>query len=196
MSINLLESIQIKMGYPPLQKVDPNTQGVEGSNSSPKEEQFSQAAIPSVLSALYRFSRTDEGAENILQGTVSTNGANMIFEDNEESVIKKIAAYSKYTLAETRIKINTIIAAAVTIIKENLSAHPAIHDLKTFLAGQKNNFLPYLPAALQMGELLHDNTIDDSTNKMGGPISDLMHAIGGKFSDGEVTKEEFPDSSK
>ncbi len=192
MSVNLLESIQIEMGYPPLQKVDPNTQRVEGNDSSSNEEQFSQAAIPSVLTALYRYSRTDEGADNILQGSVSTNGASMIFEDNEETVIQKIADYSNYTVAETRTKINTITAAAVHLIKEHLPAEPAIHDVKTFLAGQKNNFLPYLPASLQIGELLHDNTLDDSTNKMGGLLSGLMHTIGDKFSDGEVTKEDSP----
>lgn len=189
MSVNLLESIQIEMGFPQLQKVDPNTQKTEVTKSSSKEEQFSQAAIPSVLSALYKYSRKDEGAEAILQDEVSTNGAGIIFEDNEETVIQKIADYSNYTVAETRTKINTITEAAVHLVKENLPTQPSIHDVKTFLAGQKNNFLPYLPAALQMGELLHDNTLDDSTNKMEGPISGLMHAIGGKFSDGEVSEE-------
>lgn len=192
MSVNLLESIQLEMGYPPLQKVDPNTQGVEENNSSSNGDKFSQAAIPSVLTALYRYSRTDEGADNILQGSVSANGASMIFDDHEESIIQKIADYSNGNFEDTRGKINTIIAAAVHLIKENLPAQPAIHDVKIFLAGQKNNFLPYLPATLHMGELLHDDTLDDSTNKMGGLLSGLMHTIGDKFSDGEVTKEESP----
>jgi len=192
MSVNLLESIQLELGYPPLQKVDPNTQSVEENNNSLEEEKFSQAAIPSVLTALYRYSRTDEGADNILQGTVAANGASMIFDDHEESVVQKIADYSNCNIEDARRKINTIIAAAVHLIKGNLPAQPVIHDVKTFLAGQKNNFLPYLPATLQMGELLHDDTLDDSTNKMGGLLSGLMHTIGGKFSDGEVTKEESP----
>ena len=39
-----------------------------------------------------------------------------------------------------------------------------------------------MPAALNMGELLHDNTLDDNTNKMEGPVSSLIQRIGSAFS--------------
>jgi hypothetical protein len=41
-----------------------------------------------------------------------------------------------------------------------------------------------LPPALQMGDLLNDNTMDDRTNKMEGPISSMMHSIENKLSGG------------
>ena len=56
--------------------------------------------------------------------------------------------------------------------------------------GQRNNILPFLPAELQMGELLHDNTLDDRTNKMEGPVSSIIRAIGGGFSNGEAEKKD------
>jgi hypothetical protein len=55
---------------------------------------------------------------------------------------------------------------------------------------QRNNILPFLPAELQMGELLHDNTLDDRTNKMEGPVSSIMRAIGGGFSNEDAEKKD------
>ena len=46
----------------------------------------------------------------------------------------------------------------------------------------QDRILQMRPYALKMGELLHDNTLDDNTNKMEGPISSLMQSIGSVFS--------------
>lgn len=190
MSVNLLEAIQIQMGYPALQKIDPNTQVVVEDSSTPNEDRFSQAAIPAVLTALYKYSRTDEGAENILLGNPSTVWTDVIFADNKESILQKIAAYSFYSQENAMMKMHSIAASAVSMIKEKLPENAASHDVKLFLTGQRNNILLYLPAVLQMGEMLHDNTLDDRTNKMEGPVSSMMRAIGSQFSDGEVEKKE------
>ncbi len=183
MSTNLLEAIQIKMGYPSLQKVDPNTQEVKTNNNTPDEHHFSQAAIPAVLTALYKYSRTDEGATNILKGGAAANWTDLIFADNKENVIQKTADYSCYTKENAEIKMNTIAENAVTIIKERFAANANIHDVKKILSDQRDNILLYLLPVLQMGEMLNDNTFDDRTNKMEGPASSLMQAIGGQFSD-------------
>lgn len=189
MSINLLEDIQSKMGYPPLQKIDPNTQEVKDDKNTPDEHLFSQAAIPAVLTALYHYSRTDLGALTILQYSSLTDWTDRIFSDNKEEIIQKIATYSNYTIGNTVEKMNSIAAIAVTDIKEKVPEHATAHDVKKFLADQRNNILPFLPAVLQMGEMLHDDTLDDRTHKMGGPVSSLMHAIGGQFSDGDIVEE-------
>ncbi len=190
MSINLLEVIQSKMGYPPLQKIDPNTQEVTKDKNSPDEHLFSQAAIPAVLTALYNFSRSDIGALTILQYSSLTDWTDRIFSDNKERIIQKIAAYSNYTIENATNKLNSIAAHAVTDIKENVPEQATAHDVKKFLADQRNNILPFLPAVLQMGEMLHDDTLDDRTHKMEGPVSSLMHAIGGRFSDGDIVEKE------
>ena len=102
MSINLLEDIQSKMGYPALQKIDPNTQEVTKDSSTPDEHLLSQAAIPAVLTALYNFSRSDVGALTILQYSSLTVWTDRIFSDNKEAIIQKIAAYSNYTIEPSR----------------------------------------------------------------------------------------------
>ena len=190
MSTNLLETVQTQMGYPALQKIDPNTQMVTADNSTPDEHLFSQAAIPGILTALYKYSRTDEGAENILQGTISTDWLDILFGDNKKSVIQKIAFYSNFPGEITEIKLNTIAVNAVNNIKKKVPAEATIHDVKKFLADQSPDILLYLPASLQMGEILNDNTLDDRTNKMEGPLSSLMRGIGGKFSDDEPVKKD------
>ena len=77
---------------------------------------------------------------------------------------------------------NAIANETVKVVKENLAADAGIIEVKNFFNDQRNNILLYLPAELKMGELLHDNTLDDNTNKMEGPISSLMQSIGSVFS--------------
>jgi hypothetical protein len=38
---------------------------------------------------------------------------------------------------------------------------------------------------MQLGRLLEDDSLDDRTNKMEGPISNFMHSIENKFSGNE-----------
>ncbi|QNA43335.1 hypothetical protein [Lacibacter sediminis] len=190
MSINLLETLQIQLGYPALQKIDPNTQVVKENDETPDEHRFSQAALTAVLTALYNYSHTDIGAEKIRTSSSATTWADLIFTDNQQSVIKGISDYANYTKENVITKLNSIATAAVSIIQEQLPADATMHQVKKFMNTQRNNILPFLPAELQMGELLHDNTLDDRTNKMEGPVSSIMRAIVGSFSNGEAEKKD------
>ncbi len=193
MSINLLEIIQSHLGYPELQKMDPNRLEVKTETSIPDEIRFSQAAIPGILTALYMYSRSDDGAENILLGTSTALWTDVIFGKNKKNVIQKIADYSGYSKENTEIKMDMIAVDAINSIKKNLPQEATIHDVKKILADQNSHVLLYLPADLQMGEMLNEGTLDDATNKMEGPVSSLMHAIGDQFSDNGVKKEDNHD---
>ncbi len=182
MSINLLETVQKNLNYPPLQKIDPNTQRVVIDASTPDEDKFSQAAIPAVLTALYRFVQSDEGAETFLRGDNSTNWVSKIFDDHKKEAVQTISAYALQSKADPIAKMNAIANETVNVVKAQLPAAAGIKDLKLFFNNQRNTILLYLPAALNMGDLLHDETLDDNTNKMEGPISSLMQSIGNAFS--------------
>ncbi len=182
MSINLIEAIQKNLHYPPLQKIDPNTQEVVAGDSKPNEHRFSQAAIPAVLTGLYEYTTTDEGAENILRGDISTNWVSIIFEDIQNEVVQKIASYSFQSIEGSLKRMNDIANEAIRLLRENIKPEGNMMDVKTFMSAQTNTILLYLPEALHMGALLHDTTLDDNTNKMEGPISSLMHKIGSAFS--------------
>ena len=190
MSVNLLELVQVKMGYPPLHKIDPSTQELVMPEDISDEHRFSQATITAVLTGLYVYSRTDENAEKILQQANATGWINTIFDDTADEVVDKVADYSSCTKENAAAKMNSIADSTVEIMKENLPEERTAHDVKEFFTGQRNIILSYLPPALHMGVLLKDNTLDDQIHKMEGPISSLMHAIGGSFSDGEVKEEE------
>jgi hypothetical protein len=190
MSINLLETIQQNLGYPALQKIDPNTQQVVEDEKTPAEDTFSQAAIPAVLTGLYKYVQSDEGAEDFFRGSNSSNWVGKIFDDNKNEAIQTISAYSKQSNEDPIAKMNAIANEAVKVVKENLSADATAKEVKLFFSNQKNNILLYLPAVLNMGELLHDTTLDDKTNKMVGPVSSLMQSIGVAFS-GPVADEEI-----
>jgi hypothetical protein len=58
------------------------------------------------------------------------------------------------------------------------------------VAAEKPNILMYLPAALQMGHLLNDETIDDRIHKMEGPVSGFMNVFGEIFNQSEKSKQD------
>jgi len=190
MAINLLETIQQNLGYPPLQKIDPNTEEVKEDPNTPDEEKFSQSGIPAILTAFYKYVQTDDGAAEVLRGDYSTDWVGKIFQENKREVVKTISSYSHQTGVEPLSRLNDIADETVRVTKQNLPADAGIKDVKLFFSNQRNNILLYLPPALHMGDLLNDDTLDDNTNKMEGPISSLMHSIGSAFSK-PVTDEEI-----
>jgi len=190
MSVNLIKTIQENTGFPPLQKIDPNTQQpVTGKDEINK---FSQAAIPAVLAGLYKYAQSDEGAAAILQADADTNWVSLIFNDNSKEAVQKITAYAQLYNTDPLATMNTIAHEAVKAVKENLATGSGLREVKIFFSNQRNTILLYLPAELKMGELLHDNTLDDNTNKMEGPISSLVQSIGAAFSN-PVTGDDLKD---
>ena len=182
MSVNLIKIIQENLGFSPLHKIDPAT----GQPVTDKDEvvayKFSQAAIPAVLTGMYRYVQTDEGAADFLNIKNSNDWIGKIFDDNRKEAVQTISAYALQSNEDPVAKMNAIANETVKVVKENLAADAGIIEVKNFFNDQRNNILLYLPAELKMGELLHDNTLDDNTNKMEGPISSLMQSIGSAFS--------------
>ena len=188
MSINLLETVRQNLGYAPLHKIDPNTQDTQW-DKTPMENRFGQAGIPAVLTALYLCVQNDECAGEVLKQEPACHWVDKIFVDNTRSAIQIIADYAGESTEETVRRLNTIADEAVRVTKAHLPPNANIKDVKKFFTNQRNNILLYLPVALHMGELLHDNTLDDNVNKMEGPISSLMKSIGNAFSNPVTEKE-------
>jgi len=189
MTISILQSIQENLGYQPLRKIDSNTQQVMVDNNSEDEQYFSQAAIPAILIAIYEYTRSDIAAEKVFHSNIIDSWLPVIFYGHGNEAIKKVAAYSKLDFETTVNKMNEIANEAIRLIKDKVGAEGSLLDVKNLIASQRNDILPYLPAALQIGELLNDSTLDDRTNKMEGPVSNLIHAIGNSFSGSDVNKE-------
>lgn len=182
MSINLLQQVQANLGYLQLQKIDPNLQDV--ASNTPDEKRLAQAVVSSSLIALYQFLKKDEGVQAALRENNSTDWVSLVWGDHEAEAVKRVSRYAGYDTISTRNHMNDAIAEAVRLIKAQIPANDKnpVKTVELLVSAERSNILPYLPASLNMGELLGDTTLDDKTNKMEGPISSLMHSIESGFS--------------
>ena len=183
--MNLVETIQQSLGFEPLQKIDPNTQEVAVNTNS--EAALAQAAIPSVLIALYKYTLSDEGADDVIREKISTEWVNALFGKNMGAATVKIADYASVSTQHAYEVMESVAVEAVKQVQQNDAGDEEASVVKKFMNDQRNTILHYLPASLQIGKLLNDTTIDDRTNKMEGPISSFMHSIENKFSGNDDT---------
>ena len=184
MNTNIVEIIQNDLGYPAIQKVDPNIQEAKESPGISSKEKMAQSAIPAVLAGFFSFTRSDKGCNYILAGGAQKNWLDAIFGVKKDIAVEKIAHYAGISPDDAAINMEDIAREAVIIIYEAPGEKPTAGKLRSYMSGQRHNILVYLPPALQLGDLMNDNGMDDRTNKMEGPISSLMHSIENKLSGG------------
>jgi hypothetical protein len=185
MTTNITELLQQALNSKPLQKVSPNTQEIDkAAADTSNASKLQQAIISAVLTGLYKTTRTHEGAQQVLSGNLSTTWGDLLFADSKDALIARIVQYSVSSPAMVAGEIELAGNEAATIIKTNAVGNKTAtaDDAIAYLKEQRNNILHYLPAALQLGALLDDDTLDDHTHKMSGPVSGLMHAIEKVFS--------------
>ena len=190
MALNLVETIQKNLGFPPLQKIDPNTHEVKKPEEMSFQDYLPQAAIPVVLLGLYKFSGTEEGNTALLNGELQNQLLKTIFGNKTEEVIARVATHTGNTTDFTANKMETIAWEALSIVRKDLSTNPTDANVKNYLADQRQNILVHLPASLQIGDVLNDDTIDDRSHKMEGPVSSSMHWIEKLFPSSDRKKEE------
>jgi hypothetical protein len=183
MITNIVETIQKNLGYAPVKKVDPNIQEVKEQAITPNilPESFAQAAIPAALTGLFIFVHTKEGSLTV-KNNVAENWMETIFGKHSEEVVERVANYSGTDPAVAHKEMEKIAAEAVRLADESLGKNANRKEIKLFFVNQRNTILSYLPAALNLGDLLNDDALDDRTNKMHGPMSDHMHFLEKFFS--------------
>lgn len=177
MSINILQELRKNVGMEPLLKVDPNTQEVKVPSDKEKENKLMQAIVPAVVAGLYDCARSEEGL-NFLAGTSSTlDWLTLLFGNNAPEVKQRLANYSNNSEDSVQTHFNSVAAEGTKILRSNASENDRKVSIRDIAGAQRDWFLPYLPAELHIGKLLDDNTLDDRTNKMEGPVSSFMHKI-------------------
>ena len=189
MYINIMESLRLERGLPAMPQTEPDLQVVESDTGEPDDLRFLRAAIPSVLTGLYRFSRSDSGASAILNEEQRAGWVTHLFGDNKDTVVERISGYCYYNATETEDKLNELAKNAVRTIKMNIPADADMLEVKKFMTAQQKNILPYLPEGLRIGSLLEDDTYDDDTHKTNDFFSNLMHSLGNKFTADEKDKD-------
>jgi hypothetical protein len=182
MSVSLIEAIPKNLGYAKLQKIDPNIQDVKEEEKSFGTNAIVQAAIPTILLGLSNYMVTDEAADSVICGDTGTDYLMLIFGEKKEQVIRKVASYAGSTYSNTEKEMEHITSESIRIIRESFPNKGNYKEMRASLGEQKQEILSYLPGDLQIGILMRNNTLDDRTHKMEGPISNLMHKIENKFS--------------
>jgi hypothetical protein len=186
MSVNLIQSIKKNLGYAELKKIDPNTQ--QPVDDGREEDKLNQAAIPAVLIVLYKYTRTDTGAQQVITASITNDWLDTMLGEDTADAVTKVATYSNTSEVIAAERMEQIAKQAVGLIRE---ANPvSVQDVKHILAAERNNILVYLPPALHMGDLLNDTTLDDNITKMEGPVSSLMKTLSTAFSGSEKGKDD------
>lgn len=188
MANNLVETIQKNLGLPALEKIDPNTQEIKNKSLRSSRERLSQAAIPAVLTALYKFTRTDEGCKAIISNEANPDWLGTFFEGKEKTAVDKVALYADSSGEEAESIMEDIADESVATVKNSSKSKLTVAQVRTFMYLQRHNILVCLPPAMQMGDLLNDEALDDRTNKMEGPVSGFMHRVENILSKGDESK--------
>jgi len=183
MSVDLIKILAQKEGIAALPKVDPNTQEISDT-SNVFADKLAQATIPSVLTGMYKYSRDVHQAETVLQNDFVQNWETKLFGDNTARLKREVASYAGVSEAEANEKLNDVFKRSIDVIKANVQKQDGT-AIKNLFTDQRTNILSHLPAAIGLGKLLDDNSLDDRTNKMQGPVSNLMHSIEKAFSGGQ-----------
>jgi len=185
MASNIVETIQKNLGYAPLQKVDPNIQETKDKYEQSPTDMLAQAAVPAVLTALYSLTRTDEDCARILSRNPESDWLKVLFKGKENEAVAKVAQYAGVSVDLAEGHMENIADEAIKVVWDTAGKDPKPEKVKTYMNDQRHHILVHLPAKLNMGDLLKDESLDDRTNKMEGPVSNFVHKIENKLSGGE-----------
>jgi len=184
MATDILKKVQENLGLTPVKKIDPNTQDLTKKADFTKQR-FEQAVLTATMAAIYNLNRSEQGM-NILEQQTMSNAPRDLFGITDNDILSRIAHYSHTDVGSVATLVSQVAGEALKVIHANSTSKL---ELSNLVGSQRNNILPYLPAELQLGSFIADDTMDDRTNKMQGPVSSLMHKIESSFS-GNETKEE------
>ena len=175
MVTNLVDAIQKSLGYPPLEKVDPNSQEIKGAKKMSSAQKLPQAAIPAVLAAMIKYSDGPEGI-NLLTLHENRNWLGTFYGGKEKDAVRKVANYAGVSEDEAQRNMEDISNEAARLVINSVKNADA-EKLRSYMNSQRHTILSHLPAVLKMGDILNEETFDDRTNKMEGPVSSFLHKI-------------------
>jgi hypothetical protein len=164
MSINIAEEVRERLQFPALQKVDPNMQSEEAGRLA-LDCPVTQAAVVTALAGLFKITRTTEGCVHLLLSGKSTDWLEEVYGDNLDKTLRHVAEYTRSETDDVERLVRLSAVTAMLILHEQLADHINVESFKSFMNGQRDHILVYMPLGLQLGEMLHDPMLDDNTNK-------------------------------
>lgn len=179
--MNLLSQIREQLGFSPFIKIDPNTQQLTQKGDS--KQLMGQSAITSVLTAVYQLSRTNEGFGMLRNKENNVSWSETLFGEEANKVTESIVSFSGQNEEIVNSTIEDAGNTVWNLSTKELGSKLDYEHFGKFISSVRNDLLIYLPPQLHLGKILHDSSLDDRTNKMGGPVSGFLHRIEKIFSD-------------
>ena len=178
--MHIVQTIQKNLGFSSIEKIDPNTQQVPGSDQLLGNNAMAQAAIPAILLGI--FNRLEQNPDpEVLYEAPPASLLESIFGKSADAVANQIAEYSKIKDKHILQELEHIASEAVRVIREELGENPTESHVRRFVTNNKRYTLLYLPPSLELGSILHNNNLDDRTGKMEGPVSSFMRKVENTF---------------
>lgn len=177
-----VHNIQEQMGFPPLQKIDANTGDVKDQHQEGRQR-LGQAAIPAALAIVAKYAASERGLQRLSAGPADTNWLKEILGTERHALVRRVADYAGADPATASRTMQEAIQLTVHQGAHLNAANEASPAQQAFYAGLLNEALTFLPASVLIGKAMDDNTLDDQTHKMEGPLSSLAHTFENLFSD-------------
>ena len=168
----LIESIQKNLGYPVIYKIDPNVQDVKSQDKTAGTAALAQAAIPAVIYGVLHYYLYNTNEQHSLDDKEKL--LPQLFGKKAIELVERVALYAGASADTANDEMEHIAAETLRFVASSANTKDS-SALKIFASNHKNDALMYLPATINIGEIFLDNTIDDITHKMEGPVSGLMH---------------------
>jgi hypothetical protein len=183
--LNLVKELQKYMGTN-INKIDPNTQDLKEEDFAHRYDKLAQASVPTVLAVVYKYTHMRDGGAGLLADEPAANVFAEMLGPNYTEVVGKVAAYSGFSETYTAGVLDNLAVQAVKHLREHAGGNPV--KAQSLLADHRHEIFTHLPASIELGKTLDDTTIDDRTNKMEGPVSNLLHTIENIFASSPVKK--------
>jgi hypothetical protein len=177
-SIDIIEKVRNYIGSKPVPKIDPNTQAPDDNSSSTQD--ISSVSIPVVLVGFYKNTRNENDAAKLMEERGNNATLDYLFGDKKASIVTTVAEHTDVSSAYAEDEMKKVVAAVKDVLEENKDVDGT--TVTALFTDQRSNILKHLPPELNLGELMDDESIDDRTNKMEGPMSGMMHTIEKVFS--------------
>lgn len=150
---------------------------------------LAQGAMAAGLVILYKYSRSMDGAEYLLSTRPADIEPTVLLNNRQKDLYTQLAQYAGSSELQASTMLAVVIREAMFFVHQEMNHNRTADAIQTYFGNQRQAILSHLPPELGLGEIMRDDTLDDRTNKMEGPISSLAHAIENVFSSSGTKKD-------
>lgn len=174
--MNIVKELEKELNDNSMKLVDPNTMKAGKHEEQPNDMLFKRALICTALVGAYQFTQREDNAAVFIRSEEPRELLSKMFNGKLKSIEERLYSFSHYRAENAREMLGMVLGKILAITRRELKNINCTGErVKSFFTMQRSHILSYVPAALRMGELTSNNTLDDRVNKMHGPFSDFFH---------------------